>query len=515
MDRNSFLYGTLVLIFVNFIVRFLGFAYKIVLSRIIGPEGIGLFHLVFPILMILITFTSAGIPVAVSKLVAHNVSLNNKRGCNRILGLSLSVGFVISIILSFFFSCFAKYISDTIIRNEDAYFSLLALTPAIPLITLSSIFRGYYYGMKEVVPPGISQISEQVFRILFVLGSLYLLSPTDPKISSMIAVIGISVGEFVGLLCLLFKFKIREAFLLRKTSHLFKETKKSVLCKMLYISVPITITRLIGVIMQSINAVLIPQRLQLAGYTSSEALSIFGKLIGMALPILFLPFIVTSALVVNIIPSVSQEVALNNWRDIRLKSTLSIRLTLLVAIPSTALFIFFATPLCDFMYNQPDVSNYLSLLAYGSIFLTLHHTSSGILHGMGKQINTTINYLIGMIIQLICTYYLVSNPKFGPNGFIIGYILSTLTLCVLNVTSLNYFVKIKIKLIDHLLKPVFATVIMLLFVINIYKLCIYVNLSVSISLIFSMMAGLLSYIVTVILSGSIPLKTLQYIFTKK
>lgn len=515
MKKNSFLYGTFVLIIVNFIVRFLGFAYKIILSRMIGAEGIGLFHLVFPILMILITFTTAGIPVAVSKLVAQNLSLNNKRGCNKILGYSLALGLFISAIFSLFLFYNSKYISIHIIKNKNTYFSLIALTPAIPLITLSSIFRGYYYGIKEVGPPGISQISEQIFRIIFVIGCLYILKPLDTKYASMIAVIGISVGEFIGLLCLLFKFKIREAFHLRKTYNFFKNTNKGILSKIIFISIPITFTRLVAVLMQSINAVLIPQRLQIAGFSPQEALSTFGKLAGMAMPLLFLPFIVTSALVVNIIPTISQEMALENWKDISIKSNIAIRMTLLVAIPTTSIFIFFAKPICSFIYNQPNVGSYLSLLAFSTTFLCLHHTVSGILHGMGKQIITTIHHLLGMSIQLLCTYYLVSKPTFAEKGYILGFILSILVICILNVNSLNKYIKLNIKVIDTVIKPILATVIMTLLILKVYKLCIYINLSVFFSISLSISTGFISYILIILLSGSISFRTLEYIFTKK
>lgn len=514
MKKNSFLYGTLVLIFVNFIVRFLGFGYKVVLSRMIGPEAIGLFHLVFPFLMVLITFTSAGIPVAVSKLVAHNLSLNNRRGCNKVLGLSLFIGLVISTTLSIVFFYHIEYISVSIIKNENAYYSLLALIPAVPFITLSSIFRGYYYGIKQVGPPGTSQVLEQVFRILFVVGCLLLLQPLQPKYSSMIAVIGISMGEFIGLICLLLHFKFGEALHPQKKYPFLNESNRNLLGKIAVISIPITITRLIGVIMQSINAVLIPQRLQLVGYTSSEALATFGKLTGMALPLLFLPFVVTSALVVNIIPSVSEEMARENWRLIGVKSNLAIRMTLLVSIPTTAIYIFFSTPLCEFIYNQADVGKYLSLLSYATIFLSLHHCASGILHGLGKQLITTINYLLGMTLQLLCTYFLVSNPKFGVYGFVIGFILSTLIICFLNIISLTHFVKLEMKLMDSIIKPIIATMVMVLLVKNVYQYCIHMNVTTTISVLISITSGLISYMVTIVLSGSISINTLKYIFTK-
>ncbi|MBB6215682.1 stage V sporulation protein B [Anaerosolibacter carboniphilus] len=515
MKKNSFLYGTLLLIIVNFIVRFLGFAYKIIMSRLIGPEGIGLFHLVHPILMVFITFTTAGIPVAVSKLVAHYLSLNNKRGCNKVLGLSLFLGTIISTFMSFALFYFAKYISISILKSPDSYGNIIALIPAIPLITISSILRGYYYGLKDVGPPGMAQVLEQIFRVAFVVGLLFILKPQTSIHASTIAILGISFGEFVGLLWLLLKFKYIEALKLRKSYHILLDGSLSILGKIIYISVPITLSRMISVIMQSLNAVLIPQRLQVIGYSSQEALSVFGKLTGMAMPLLFLPFIVTSALVVNIIPNVSEEMVHKNWREIGMKSSLAVRMTLLVSIPLTALFIFFANPICKFIYAQDEVGKYLSLLAYSMIFLSLHHTISGILHGMGKQVMTTIHYLIGTALQLACTYYLVANPRFGVNGFIIGFILANFSMFALDYSGLCRTIKLKLNVINAFFKPLFATIIMILFMVNIFQLLTLTPMHITLRLMISIIGGLLSYIATIFCTGSIHWRTIQYLFKKK
>ncbi|WP_053956846.1 stage V sporulation protein B [Inediibacterium massiliense] len=513
MRKNSFIYATFVLVIVNFIVRFLGFAYKIFLSRMIGAEGIGIFHLVFPILMILITFTTAGIPVAVSKLTAHYSSLHDEKTCRKILKTALVLGLFISTILCIFLILYAKHISFYFIKNKDTYESLIVLPPAIIFITLSSIFRGYYYGIKNVEPPGVSQILEQIMRIAFVLGSLYLLSPLEMKYASMIAVIGIAIGELAGLLWLIFKFQSNKN--IHIPSLQIKNTNKKLLGKIIYISLPITLTRLIAVVMQSINAVLIPQRLQLAGYSLQSAITTFGKITGMAMPLLFLPFIVTSALVVNIIPSVSEEMALKNFRDIRLKSHIAIRITLLIALPIMGVFLFFSKPICSFLYDVDYVDQYLSYLSYGTVFLCLHHTVSGILHGMGKQVVTTIHHLIGTMIQLFCTYYLVANPSFAENGFILGFILSTAIICILNIKSLNHFMRLDFHFLNHILKPILATIIMIFSIKFTYAQCIRMDCIPFINISLSMGIGFIVYISIIILSKSINFETLKWIITKK
>lgn len=515
MNTNSFLYSTMILILVNFIVRFLGFAYRIILSRMIGPEAIGIFHLTFPVLMVFITFTSAGIPVAVSKLVAHFSSLNNKRGCKKVLGISMFMGFFVSVLLSVILYFNAHIISEKLIKNSDIYPSLMAMIPAITLITLSSIMRGYYYGMKDVGPPGTSQILEQVFRITFVIGFLLFLPPLVPKYASVIAILGISVGELTGLLWLMIQFGHFKTSYITKTYQQFKHPSIEIISKILYISIPITITRMISVIMQSINAALIPQRLMHAGFSLQEAVSIFGKLTGMAMPLLFLPFIVTSALVVNVIPSVAEEVALKNWHQLSLKSNLAIRLTLLVSIPITALLIFFADPICNFLYQQGDIGEYLSLLGYATVFLSLQHVLSGILHGMGKQVITTINYLIGMLLQIFCTYYLVPHPLFGVKGFIFGFILSTFAISVLNYVALNHYIKLKPKILNDIGKPIFSTLIMILMLLNLYQLLLKFDIASKISMFVSILSAILAYAAAIFSTGCINRRTLQFILKKK
>ncbi|PAB59196.1 stage V sporulation protein B [Anaeromicrobium sediminis] len=511
MKKNSFLYGTLLLVVVNFIVRFLGFFYKVVLSRMIGAEGVGLFHLVFPVLMICITFTTAGLPVAVSKLVAHHMSLGNKKSSYRVLALATITGVIISTFFAFLLFKNARFISDKLLKSPDSYYSLLGICPSIVLITLSSIFRGYYYGIKEMKPAGTSQVLEQLFRITFVIGTLYLLGPVETKYAALVAVIGISVGELTGFIWLVYNFK--KTTRLRRNYSPLMNRPLFYIGDMLIIATPITITRLIAVLMQSLNALLIPQKLQLAGYSYVEAMKVFGKITGMAFPLLFLPFIVTSALVINIIPNVSQEMAYKNLDNIRLKSGLAMKMTLFVSIPLFALFLTFSEPICTVIYNEHDVSFYLSFLSYTVILWSLHHTAAGVLHGMGKQVVTTINYLIGISFQLFCTFYLVPNPRYGIKGFLYGFLISSVIICTLNVISLKFFIKkMSIKFINDILKPIICTCLMITCVKFAYSnLQMGLVLNTTISILF----GFLVYMASILITGSVKISTLKYVFTKK
>ncbi len=455
MNKSGFLYGAMILSVVNFIVRSIGFIYKIILSKLIGPEGIGLFQMVFPVLMFFVTFTTAGIPIAVSKLVAKRNSINDHHGVKKIFRTAVFITAVMALILSICVLIFGEYISYNVLENKDVYPSIILLAPAIFFISMASVMRGYFYGLKKINPAGIAQILEQITRISFVLIIISYFYPVKSEWGAFIAVCGITVGEVFGLLWLIIKYKMIN----RKNSVSNGRgiTTNEILSQMSYISIPMIISKTINVVLQVITAIIIPQRLIIAGFTQSEAVATFGRVTGMTLPIIFLPFIVTSALVINIIPSLSEKLELKRYELIRRNISHCLRITMFISIPLTLFYVFFSDTIGMFFYSDKIVGNYIGIMGYATIFLSLQHTLSGILHGLGKQVTTTINYVIGMTLQLITTYFLVSRPAFGINGFFIGFLSATTLICILNFLALNRFINIKIKFNNYILKPLAAS----------------------------------------------------------
>lgn len=538
LKKNSFIYSTMVLIIANFLARFLGFIYKILLSRSLGSEGIGLYHLVFHAFLVIITITSSGIPVAVSKIVAQKMSLQDYKSCKKTLRISLLLGFTISIFLCILTLKNHDMLIKYIIKSNKLERSLIALIPAIPIVTMSSIFRSYYYGIKKVMPSANAQIFEQFLRVVFVVSLLYILDPQDLKISVMIATLGITVGEIGGLILLIASLKSNNIYpsnLSNKKFHSspYKKTNPhskrrfrmpfgfyftdsaSLLWKIIIISFPITIARLVSVLMQSANMFLVPQRLQVSGYTLEQSVKVFGEVVGMSMPLLFLPFIVTSAFVVNLIPNISAENALMRSTNIESKSLLALRVALLISIPIAFIFFFFGSPICGFLYNKPSVGIYLKYLSYSVIFLSLQHIIAGVLHGLGKQVLTTINHLIGMTIHLICIYFLVSIPYIGVNGFIIGFIISSFLMFILNFITLKRFVNVKIQILNHVTKPIIASIFMIIVIILGNRYSTEFGLPPQVGVIASTFVGGLVYFLCIIITGSIKFQTIKYIFLSK
>lgn len=518
LKNHTFIFSTLILIVANFFLRFLGFVYKILLSRYLGSEGIGLFHLSFHALLIAITITASGIPVAVSKIIAQKKSLKDYYGCYRTLKISVILGLTLSMVISIFVYYNISYIVNNIIKNNQLYLSVIALIPAIPLITLASILRSYYYGIKNVRPAATSQIIEQVLRITFVIGMLYIFSPLNLIYSVIIATVGITVGEFAGLFHLVISFFSKNNGINKMLTHSHGNNLNkdlALLKKIVCISIPITIARLVSVLIQSANMFLVPQRLQVAGYSSDQSVAAFGEVVGMTFPLLFLPFIVTSALAVNIIPNISEEIAQDNWFKIEMKSILALRITLLVSIPIGFLFFFYSKPICMFLYDNLTVGLYLKYLSFTSIFLSLHHILSGILHGMGKQVRTTVNYLIGMSIHLLCIYFLVANPNIGINGFIIGFVLSSFLILTLNYFTLKSYINIEISVINHIVKPILASITMILTIKSCYLYVLNNIFPTKFNIVISVFLGGIIYLLAIFISGSIKTSTINYVLGRK
>ncbi|MTI65929.1 MAG: polysaccharide biosynthesis protein [Firmicutes bacterium] len=502
MKKSNFIYGSIILAGVNFIVRLIGFSYRIILSKLIGPEGIGLFQMVFPVLMVFITITTAGIPVAVSKLVAKQNSIYNYNGTKKIFKVATILTLLISLLLSSILLVFGKYISYEILENENILYSIYFLAPAIIVISLSSVIRGFYYGLKKIAPAGIAQIIEQLTRIVFVLSLIHHMYPLKSQAGAFIAVCGITVGEIFGLIWLVFNYRIIK-FKDIKSAKKLKTFK--ILSQISYISIPITISRIVNVSMQLINAILIPQRLIVSGLSNQEAIETFGRLVGMSMPLIFLPFIVTSALVINIIPNLSEELELKKFKTIRENISLSIRITLVISIPITAVYIFFSDPLALFFYDDITVGRYIGILGYSTVFLSLHHTLSGILHGLGKQVITTINYLVGMTVQVVAVYFLVANPRFGIYGFFIGFIVSIIIICILDYIAVNKFITFKINYFNFILKPMLASAIMIIIIFIIRSYLVSINAKEYITIIGSFLGGGLFYLLILFITKGLPL----------
>ena len=222
----------------------------------------------------------------------------------------------------------------------------------------------------------------------------------------------------------------------------------------------------------------------------------------MAMPLISLPFIVTSALVINLITSLSEKMVVKRYKEMRYDIGLSIKITLLVSIPLTVLYVALSRPIAIFLYKDPLVANFIRIMGYSTAFFALSHTLSGILYGMGKQTIATVSRLIGMVLRVILMYILMGDPRFGVNGFFISFFASAFITILLDIVILRGIIKLKLNYLDIIGKPLAASIFMVGFIyISTYNLDLLANSSPLAFASTLMVAGLAYVFILVLTKG--------------
>lgn len=499
MKKNTFLFSTLLLIVANFISRVIGLVYRVLLSRKLGAEGIGIYQLSFHTYIMMIAITTSGIPVAISKLVASYNAVNDNRSSRRVLGIGLGCGITLSLILSATLYFKMDFFNDLISKEMDLSLILYTLIPALPVVTVSTMLRSYFYGLKKVTPSAIAQISEQLVRITYVFAMLTYIANVKLQYKVFVASLGILVGELAGLTVLLISLLLRSKN--KRQSH--PNNSYIDICGSLFvIALPITVTKLLSVAMQSTSMFLVPRQLVKAGLSMTEAVSIFGQVVGMTMPLLFIPFIVTSAFVVNLIPNISENKKLHQYRSINQQTSKAIRATILTALPISLLYYMYPREITMFLYGNNSAAIYLRYLSFASVFLSIYHILSGVLHGLGKQMITTTNYIIGMSFNLLGIWFLVKIPSINIMGFVISFIVSTLVMLSLNFYFTRKYVDLDIDGIQDILYPIIAGVIML-FAITYSKKVLLGLWDNNICFFIEVGLGMIAYLISIIALGCV------------
>ncbi|OXX83383.1 polysaccharide biosynthesis protein, partial [Paraclostridium benzoelyticum] len=328
---------------------------------------------------------------------------------------AIYISFFIASIIALFVSISSQSLSLKLLHSNNSSIFILALCPSIIAITLSNIVRGYYYGIKQVDIPAISQVLEQISKIIFVY--LIVKNFNDPTLICLSAIIGISIGECISLAFMTLGLA-RKPYIDNRYTIDIKEFMKSSY-DTVRMSIPITCNRMSNIVLNSISSMIIPSRLALSGITYTTALGIYGTIAGMVFPFVYLPFMLVSALVVNIIPSISLDVSRKNIKSIKSKILFALILTLVMGFLCSLMFYLFGEKICLYTFKNKVAGFYLKYMCLVPLFLSLNHVISGILHSIGKEFIASVIGITSMIIQTLCLYFILPIPDVGLWGYIL------------------------------------------------------------------------------------------------
>lgn len=415
-DGKTLIKGTLILTIAGFLTRIIGFFYRIFLSHTIGAEGMGIYQLIFPIHTLCFALTVSGIQTAISRFVAARCALKNEQGACAIFFTGTLLCTALSVSISVFLHYYAPTISAYFLGEERCTPLLRLMAWSIPFGTAHACINAYYYAQSKTGIPAISQLLEQSARVLTSYIIYMMLLSHNQLPTPMIAVFGILGGETTSLLFSaavitidFYKQRIKPFPLIQPLQDL-KE--------ILSISLPLTGSRVLLTLLQSAEAVLIPGQLRLYGLTQADALSIYGILTGMSLPLILFPSAITNSIAVMLLPAVAQDQARGNRKTIRKTVLLTIRYCILLGFASTAFFFIFANYLGDFLFHNPYAGIFIRTLAFICPFLYLSTTLSSILNGLGETKLCFWQNSLGLIIRIL--FVLLAIPRYGITGYLWG-----------------------------------------------------------------------------------------------
>ena len=465
MKKQSFLEGAFVLTIAGFINRLLGFFLRILLVKTIGDEGLGLFQMVYPFYMTLLLLSTSGFPMAISKLIPEKLSQDNTNEAFNLLKVTIIYVTIMGSLIGLFLFFSADFIAEHIYSDERIYFTLICIIPALILCPLASSLRGFFQGFHTMIPTAISQVTEQINRIIATIILINMVSYLGLQYQSASIAIGICVGELTGFLILIYFF-IKDFNSYEQTSiPNITETFISKIKEISKIAVPVTVGRIINSLMTSGEAVLIPRQLKISGKTITEATSLYGQLSGMVMQVIFLPTVITIALTTSLIPNVSRDYSNDNIQKIKSNYQDIIRITTYLGLPITIIYYMHGRAICNFLFSFPEAGDILSILAFSSTFIYFMQVSSGMLKGLGRPFLSLRNMALGSIIKLFGIYFLVQS-YLGITGAAIAITSGFIISAFLNFISIGNILGFDLNLNQTILKPLCCS--SLLFAINPY-----------------------------------------------
>ncbi|MBE6728498.1 MAG: hypothetical protein E7562_07620 [Ruminococcaceae bacterium] len=442
MKKVVFLKNAAILTATSIILRLVGILFKVWLASAVGAEGIGLYQLIFSVYMLVSTFASAGIVTAVTRLIADELALGSKCGIQKILNRSIWLTLIIAFISMSITYFGADFISINLLAEKRAIPAIKMLSFALPFIGIVSVLRGYFIARRKAAPSAFSQLLEQAARIIIIVLMLKKYLSYGLSAACAAVLFADAAAHAISLLFLWILYikdigKLK--FLKGRKSPPF-----SVLRAVLHIGAPITAGRYLNTALRTAENLLVPRGLEKSG-AGKAALSQFGMIKGMALPVLFFPSSLLSSLSTMLIPEISEAKALNKDNLVKLATGRIIQLTSIIAFLFSGVFLTAGKQIGTLIYGSDDVGFLLCALSPIVPLMYLDSVCDGILKGLDQQKFCFKNSILDSVLRILLVISFL--PKTGMSGFLGIMYISNILTCLLNVGRLIKVSKTKINVV--------------------------------------------------------------------
>jgi len=470
---KSIIGGMTVLGLAGVICKLVGVLFSIPLQWMIGLEGLGVYNAVFPTYNLLLTISSAGLPVAVSRLVARSLAKDDPRNAKRVFRIALMLLAVLGCIATLIILGGSGLLSQRV-KIPESMLGFQLIAPCVALVCVLSAFRGFMQGQQNMTPTAVSQLIEQVGKVAIALplahlGSVYgAENGMSAAYGAAGALLGTTIAEGAALVYMLLLYlRSRSRFAARPQLTDEGESASSVMRQLLVISIPITIGACIVPLSQWIDSAMLMDRLQAAGSVYEDAKKLYGLFTGTVIRIINIPTALALAVSMSLVPAISSAKALNDTDTIRRQSDLGLRFAFLIGFPCSIGMSVLAEEIMRFFYENTTEEAYLitggQLLAVSSltiVLFTVVQATSSILQGLGKQRIPMYTLIAGVVCKIALNYILVGTPGVGIHGAPIASIVCYTVSLVPNLYYVLKYGSVRFNWSGWLIRPMIAALAM-------------------------------------------------------
>ena len=492
------------------VVKVIGSLNWIFVSRVLGGEGIGLYQMAFPIYFLALTVSSAGVPVAISIITAERVALNDIFGAKRIFRISMCFMFCTGLFFSLLTYFGAQWLIDwQFVRDPRAYYSIIALAPAVFFVTILASSRGYLQGWQRMTPTAVSQIVEQIFRVVTMILFAQLLLPYGLEYASAGASLGALAGAITGVMVLVYFHIKLEKDIVKNYGNELKPVNDAqtasvwkIIKRIFVLALPVSAASIMLPIVSNLDLLIVPARLEVAGYSVNEATELFGYLTGMAVPLVNLSTILTASLAVSIVPAISEARTLKDKTRCFNQTAAAMRISNFICFPAFVTVMMLAVPISTLIYNAPGAGPAVWVSSFSIVLLGLHQVTTGVLQGLGHPTIPMINMVIAAIAKVILNWVLTAQPSLGIMGAAWATVADIGIAALINLYFLYKYINYKIEIMQ-LLKTIVSAAIMAGIIHFGYEFLLYETASNALATFASLFVGMFFYIIVLILIGGI------------
>ncbi|MBO5939470.1 MAG: polysaccharide biosynthesis protein [Clostridia bacterium] len=442
-NADGFMSGVLVLSLSTVIVKVIGLAYKIPMIAYLGAEGMGYFNSAYEIYAMLCVMATAGLPVALSLLISANRERGMGETVRRIDRSATAIFLLFGLIGTLFLLFFAKPMAR-VIGNEQAFFCILAIAPAMFFVCLSSSIRGYFQGFHQMLPTAISQLIEALGKLIFGIwfASIALKRGRELPVVAAFAILGLSFGTLLSALYLLIRKKISKNLLRIETRKEEYPPSRDGLSALFRIAIPMTLASAILSLTRLVDMAWIMRRLQDIGRSVSEANEIYGAYTTLAVPVFSLIPSLIAPISMALIPQLSAAIERKNKDEQAALSDRAFRLTSLLAMPASMGIAVYSKPILGILFSKETeaitiAAPLLSVLGFSILFSGLITTTNAVLQSYRQSGKPMISMSVGAVIKIVTAYVLIGHPSIGIYGAPISTLLCDLTVTLINLSFLG------------------------------------------------------------------------------